>query len=75
MSENGKSAFTVAFNTDNAAFDGADGDHEIARILREIAQRFEDGDGIRYGDPVRIRDINGNRIGFFAWSDTEEGGT
>lgn len=63
------STFTLTFSTDGAAFDGADGDAEIVRILREAASKIEDGSGVHYGQPVRIKDINGNRVGFFAWAD------
>lgn len=65
------SEFIVAFKTDNAAFDGLDGDQEIARILRAIADSM-DGTGQSanpYGTPNRIRDINGNRVGYWAWGE------
>ena len=53
--------FTVTIKTDNAAF----GDHtvnEVARILREVADRIEtDGDERR--DGLTLRDVNGNTVG------------
>ena len=54
-----KMKFKLKFNTDNAAFDNAR-EYEIARILRGIAQRIENGieDGF-------IIDSNGNKIGTF----------
>ena len=55
--------FTCEMKTDNAAFgeDRLDEGAEIARILREIADRVEQGDnhGI-------CMDINGNKVG--SWS-------
>jgi hypothetical protein len=49
--------FRVEIDTFNAAFE--DGAHqEVARILREIADRVEQGSD---GGPVR--DINGNTVG------------
>jgi hypothetical protein len=53
--------------TDNAAFqDGDDGAAEVARILRDIADRIENGS--REGS---ARDINGNNVG--GWSlDSDE---
>lgn len=52
--------FTVTIDTDNAAFDGDDCGAELARILREIAQKVEDG-----ADEGNAFDINGNRVGSF----------
>ncbi|MBX6192200.1 MULTISPECIES: hypothetical protein [Pseudomonas] len=56
--------FTVRFDTDNEAFDGAGRDYEIARILRAIADKVE-GFGCS-GFFETIRDINGNDVGRFA---------
>ena len=51
---------TLEIRTENAAFDNEPG-IEIARILRQIAGRFEvlgdDSSG-------RIVDINGNKVGY-----------
>ena len=52
---------TVRIKTDNAAFQGDSLGPELARILREIAEKLEGG---RDGGPVM--DANGNRVG--AWS-------
>lgn len=53
----------IEFSTANAAF-GEWGRDEIARILRDLAERFE-----RPGDQSGIiRDLNGNTIG--QWSAT-----
>ena len=37
-------------------------DDTVARILRSIANRFEDGD-YEYGDCVPLHDSNGKRVG------------
>ena len=64
------SDFTVTFNTDNDAFAAAGGDREIARILRTIAEDLEAGQAT-YGQPQRIRDSNGARVGFWIWADRD----
>ena len=46
----------IKFETDNDAF--KEGSIEVARLLREIADRIENGDTAR-----AIIDLNGNRIG------------
>lgn len=53
----------ITINLDNAAFeDGAGGGIEAARLLRELADRYED-----CGLDGRVQDIlvdlNGNRVG------------
>lgn len=50
---------TIKIETDNAAFEEAFGD-EVARILRDLARRFESQTCI---DGTAIRDINGNKVG------------
>ena len=62
------STFEVVFNTDNAAFTDDPG-AEIARILREVADHYEDHVS---GDVFRIWDINGNRVGFAHYADGKE---
>jgi len=52
--------FELNFNTDNAAFSDGNKPYEIARILREIADKIEDGQ-----TEGNIRDINGNTTGTF----------
>lgn len=52
--------FKLEFETGNAAFDDMP-EIEVARILRQIADRIEGPAGRFYDAPVR--DINGNRIG------------
>lgn len=51
--------YTLTIETGNAAFE-ADRDHEVARILREAADRIERAD--HYGE-FTLRDYNGNRVG------------
>ena len=58
--------FTLTIKTGNAAFANEDGDaysrdREIARLLRKVAKRLEDGDG---GVELEtIIDSNGNVVG------------
>lgn len=61
------STFTLTFNTDGAAFE-EDPTIEIARLLREAAQRV-DGAFFAHGNVMRLKDINGNRVGFFVHED------
>lgn len=46
---------TIEIKTGGSAFDG-DAGQELARILRKLADRFEEG-----GSPSSIMDINGNK--------------
>jgi len=50
--------YTLSIKTDNAAFEDDPG-YEIARILRQVADRVECGEE---GDII-LRDVNGNRVG------------
>ena len=52
--------FKLTIETDNAAFDD-DAGPEIARILRELADRMETG--LTIPNSVRLRDYNGNKVG------------
>lgn len=47
----------ISIETVNAAFDENEG-NELARILKEIAEKLENG-----SQPESIRDINGNKVG------------
>lgn len=49
--------FNVEINTGNAAF-GITHSLELARILRELADKVESGQ-----DDTVLRDMNGNRVG------------
>jgi len=52
---------TLEFKTDNAAFTDGNGEAEIARILRTLASRIEDGG--RDDMHILVSDLNGNAIG------------
>ena len=60
--------FKLKISTDNAAFED-DAGHEIARILRELADKMS-ASGFRvdtfendYNERGNLRDINGNTVG------------
>ena len=53
--------FTLQFTTDNAAFEDCP-EAEIARILRNIADRVDQG-----SDEGVAMDANGNRVGTWSW--------
>jgi hypothetical protein len=60
------SKITVEIKTDNAAFNGYGYGTEVARILREAAERVDCADNIYALDHVSERpllDVNGNRVG------------
>lgn len=54
--------FTLSIKTGNDAFEGGAGRQEVARILRETAERVERG--IAEGP---VRDVNGNTVGGFVF--------
>ena len=53
--------FTLNIETVNAAFDNGSTE-EIARILRQLAQRLEN-EGMEAGQEFVLRDANGNKVG------------
>jgi hypothetical protein len=57
----------IEIDDSNAAFEDAPAT-EVGRILRELAESFEQDGGpdIEY-IPAILRDINGNRVGFVAY--------
>lgn len=57
--------FRVSIECDNAAFDFPDREVEIARILREVANRVERWNDHETGKAKDLRDINGNTVGQF----------
>ena len=61
--------FKLEIATDNAAFheDGGGATHEIARILRETADRVEAG-----ASTNKLRDANGNTVGSVYWEAADE---
>lgn len=72
------SSATLRIDLDNAAFEGEDLGPELARVLRDLAERigaqnrtYLAGNGNR----IRARDINGNTLGFLNLDiDPEEAG-
>jgi hypothetical protein len=52
--------FTLTITTNNATFEGGARDHEIARLLRDVATRIETIDHPNRGS---LFDTNGNRVG------------
>ena len=64
-------AFNVYICTDNDAFSEDSGGNmcqEIARILKDLAEKIEEN-GLVEDVVQRIRDINGNRVGFAVLQD------
>lgn len=53
--------FKLEFKTDNAAFGDGNGEAEIARILRQLADRIEGGG--RDDMLIYVADLNGNTVG------------
>jgi hypothetical protein len=60
---------TITIQTDNDAFQGDAGAHEVARILRDVADRFAGGD---VPNGMRLRDANGNTVGDVEYDDESE---
>lgn len=58
------SEFRVLIGTDNAAFEEGDRGMEVARILRAVADRVEEGATVG-----QTRDVNGNEVGAFKYYD------
>lgn len=63
------SIFKISIDCSNAAFDEneVDRDWELARILRAVAARVEDGSA---GKAKDIHDANGNPVGQFWLEET-----
>ena len=57
---------TVEIETNNAAFED-NCPQETARILRDLADRIENGLGSGQ-DSGALLDINGNRVGNWSWA-------
>ena len=53
----------IEIEMDNAAFE--QNTHEVCRILRKLAAKLELGGELMEDDAETLRDINGNRVGFF----------
>lgn len=58
-----KMKFKVSFDMDNAAFEPDARTGEIARILRELADKMELRSFVTKREAGSIRDINGNTVG------------
>ena len=62
--------FKIRIELGNAAFSDPEEGHyepfEVARILRQVASRVEDGE-----KDGALRDVNGNKVGFFAHTPEE----
>lgn len=56
--------FKLEIETGNAAFDDGGAQHEIARILRDVADRVERAGAPPWGRGLCC-DINGNKVGHF----------
>ena len=56
-----KNRFTVSVDTGNAAFDDGEEGAELARILRDLADRIESRACV--SGSFRLFDINGNPVG------------
>jgi hypothetical protein len=59
--------FTLTIECANAAF--SEGNGEVSRILRAIADRLESSD--EFADGTAIVDLNGNRVGTYAFESAE----
>lgn len=60
--------FKLQIACDNAAFED-DASAEIARILRDVANRVERGECRDYDKFLSLRDVNGNPVGTFRLRD------
>ncbi len=56
--------FKLHINTDNSAFDEGNKPYEVARILRELADKVE-SEGLNWCYQ-NLRDTNGNIVGAYA---------
>lgn len=55
-------AFTINISMSNAAFESTDSGLEVARMLRELADKIEDSD-LHQPVSFTLRDMNGNKCG------------
>jgi len=63
--------FTLSFAMDNDAFDGGDNSaDEVVRILHVVADQI-DSEGALSNPFGRLRDLNGNTIGSWEVTDTD----
>jgi hypothetical protein len=60
---------TIEIKADNAAFDDYACGEELARMLREVADKIDgcSAIGVERNLPTRLHDINGNAVGSTEW--------
>ena len=68
MARRDKVKLKIEIEMDNAAFEDGNG-YEVARILNQLREDIDTPD-LYEGDGGTLRDINGNKVGF--WKVTEE---
>lgn len=56
---------TIKIDTANAAFDGDNEGAEVARILRNLAERLEGSGVLARSDTKFLHDLNGNSAGTY----------
>jgi len=56
--------FEINISVDNAAFEGEGREEELARILSELAGSLATDTRLVPDEPIRLRDYNGNRVGY-----------
>lgn len=64
------SQVTITINADNAAFEDDNKWPEVGRILQQLADNLKDGETPQTPD---LRDINGNKVGTFAYTEDWDG--
>jgi hypothetical protein len=57
--------YIVKISVENSAFDGAYRSYEVARILRELADKIQFSIP---AEPINLNDINGNVVGVSGWA-------
>ena len=55
--------YILEIDCDNDAFQAASLNEELARILTEVVERINDGDGVAVGFDMGLYDTNGNKVG------------
>ena len=56
--------FELHISVDNAAFEGEEREDELGRILTELGTRLREDTRLVPNQPIRLMDINGNRVGY-----------
>ena len=56
--------FALYVSVENAAFEDEAREDELARILSDLAGRLGSDTRLVPNEPIRLSDINGNRVGF-----------